>query len=82
MDPDGEFCRVYIGNQSELDVSKAEKEMADAVSALTRDQEVTSLILECTNMPAFGKTVRRVANVPVFDILTLVNYVWAVLEKH
>lgn len=81
MAPDGEFNRVYLGNQPDLDVSKAEKEMVDEVSALILDRDVFSVVLECTNMPAFGKAVRMAAGVPVFDILTLVNYVWTAVVK-
>jgi aspartate/glutamate racemase len=78
LNPEGEFYRVYIGNSPNIDVSKAGREMVAEVSALMNEHpDISGLVLECANMPVFGKAVRDVVKVPVFDIVTLTNYIWS-----
>lgn len=78
LNPEGEFYRVYIGNSPNIDVSKAGREMVAEVSALMDEHpDILGLVLECANMPVFGKAVRDVVKVPVFDIVTLTNYIWS-----
>jgi len=52
--------------------------MVAEVSALMNEHpDISGLVLECANMPVFGKAVRDVVKVPVFDIVTLTNYIWS-----
>lgn len=41
--------------------------------------ELRSIVLECTNLPPFREFVRRATRLPVFDIVTLVNYIRSAL---
>jgi aspartate/glutamate racemase len=82
MNPEGEFYRVYIGNSPNIDVSKAGREMAAEVSALINEHpDISGLVLECANMPVFGKVVRDIVRVPVFDIVTLTCFIWASISR-
>ena len=78
LNPEGEFYRVYIGNSPNIDVSKAGREMVAEASALMNEHpDISGLVLECANMPVFGKAVRDTINVPVFDIVTLTCFIWS-----
>ncbi len=78
MEPGGEFYRVYVGNNTDIDVSKAEDEVVSEVSALvTGNSDILSVVLECTNMPVFGRAIRNIVKIPVFDIVTLTNFIWS-----
>jgi len=78
LNPKGEFYRVYIGNNPNIDVSKAGREMVAEASALMNEHpDISGLVLECANMPVFGKAVRDTVNVPVFDIVTLTCFIWS-----
>jgi len=82
MDPEGEFHRVYVGNNTDIDLSKAEHEVVSGVSALVNeDRDVSSVVLECTNMPVFGRAIRNTVKIPVFDIVTLVNFIWCSVAR-
>ncbi len=83
MKPEGEFHRVYIGNNPDIDVSKAGHEMVAEVSALVNEHpDISGLVLECANMPIFGKAVRETVKVPVFDIVTLTCFIWSSVLRH
>ena len=78
LNPEGEFYRVYIGNSPNIDVSKAGREMVAEASALMNEHpDISGLVLECANMPVFGKAVRETVKVPVFDIVTLTCFIWS-----
>jgi len=78
LNPKGEFYRVYIGNSPNIDVSKAGREMVAEASALMNEHpDISGLVLECANMPVFGKAVRETVKVPVFDIVTLTCFIWS-----
>ncbi|NWG04679.1 MAG: aspartate/glutamate racemase family protein [Syntrophaceae bacterium] len=82
LNPASEFHRVYVGNHPNIDLSKAENEMVAEVSALVNGHpDVSGLVLECANMPVFGKAVRKAVSVPVFDTVTLTNYIWSGILK-
>lgn len=78
MSPESEFYRVYVRNNPDIDLSKAESEVVSEVSGLLKENpDVSALVLECTNMPVFGRALRDAVKVPIFDIITLTNFVWS-----
>lgn len=78
MDDAPEFSAVFIGGKPTLDEAKCRAEMASAADRLLRDHpDVGAIILECTNMPPYADTVRRITGLPVFDAVTLVNHVYS-----
>lgn len=82
MKPGGEFYRVYVGNNPDIDLSKAEDEVVSEVSSLVNEnRDVSSLVLECTNMPVFGRGLRSAVKIPVFDIVTLTNLIWSTVVR-
>ncbi len=77
MDHSREFIRVFIEGKITLDAAQCEKEMEEVAGELVQTHpEVGAIVLECTNMPPYAEAVRRVTNLPVFDILTLLNRTW------
>jgi aspartate/glutamate racemase len=76
MKPGSEFYKVYIENSKKIDVPKIEKEVVQEVLLLMKgNPNISALVLECANMPVFIKSIREVTKVPIFDILTLVQFI-------
>lgn len=83
MRRDGEFYRVFVLNHRDLDYSKAEREIVEEVSKLLKEvQDLTAILLECTNMSIFRKAIRKEIRIPLFDHLTLMDYVWSGLREY
>lgn len=78
-----EFSRKILENESDLDVAKSRQELIRVAENLVRQNpEVGAIILECTNMPPYAADIQEVTGLPVFDIYTLVTYVYhAVVRK-
>mgnify|MGYP005834664773 CR=1 FL=1 len=82
LKPEGEFYRVYVGNSPNIDVFMAGREIVAEVSTLLNEHpDISGLVLECANMPVFGKAIRKTVKIPVFDIITLTHYVWSSLFR-
>lgn len=73
---------ILLNNRVQMDEQRAEKDMEDTVRRLLRkNPDVGAIVLECTNMPPFARAVQKAAGLPVFDIITLTDYVYSGVVK-
>jgi hypothetical protein len=71
----GYFTEQILGDELELDVDRCRHEHELAATALLEDHpDVGAIVLECTNMPPYADAIRRVTNLPVFDLTTLLAW--------
>lgn len=82
MEDAEEFTGAFLEGKRSLDPEKVRKEMVGAAQKLAASHpEIGAIVLECTNMPPYAKAVQEVLKVPVFDVVTLIRYVHASLER-
>jgi Asp/Glu/hydantoin racemase len=75
------FTRTILGNELELDVAAARADNVEAAAALkAAHPELGAIVLECTNMAPYADDIRRATGLPVFSILTLINWFQASLS--
>jgi Asp/Glu/hydantoin racemase len=74
----GDFSRhnlLRVADEPDV-IPKMENSMVRLARKLVaNDPVVGAIVLECTNMPPFAAAVQRAVNLPVFDIVTLINMV-------
>jgi Asp/Glu/hydantoin racemase len=57
------------------------RELRETAVRLVRDNpDVGAILLECTNMPPYSAAIQEATGLPVFDVITLINYVHAALR--
>lgn len=77
-----EFPAVFLGNKTSLDPAKVQGEMIYATRSLIQDYpQIGALILECTNMPPYARAVHQISGLPVFDVLSMIHYVYLVVSR-
>jgi Asp/Glu/hydantoin racemase len=82
MEEAEEFSTVFIKGKTELDVKKCREEMVEAALKLkTLYPDVGAIVLECTNMPPFSDAIRKATGLPVFDVVTMLNYAHSTIVK-
>ena len=70
-----EFTRAILGNEPMLDVDTARQDNVDAARALTAaHSDLGALVLECTNMTPYAPAIRAATGLPVFSMLSFVNW--------
>lgn len=76
--PKGHFVDVILGDKREMDVTLAEAENVAAAQDLVRDHpEIAAIVLECTNMTPHVSVIQKAVNLPVFSIVSYVNWFYA-----
>jgi hypothetical protein len=77
VDPRGEFATRLLNDEPSLDIARAQEEVVAAAMRLTRmHPDIGAIVLECTNMPPYATAVARATQRPVYDVVTLLNWIW------
>lgn len=71
-----EFFRVLIrAEKQDMDIALAEQDILDAGRMLVAAYpEVGAVVLECTNMPPYAQALREALDLPVFDIVSMIEW--------
>jgi len=78
----GHFSSVVLGDRMEMDVGRAREELVENAKGLVfENPEVGAIVLECTNMPPFSKSIQGAVGLPVFDIVDLGNMIYHACVK-
>ncbi|MGP4071008.1 aspartate/glutamate racemase family protein [Piscibacillus sp. B03] len=65
-----------------LDPEVAEDEAVSvAVDLVNRHPEVKMILLECSSLPPYGAAIQQATGLPVFDYITMINYVHSAVVK-
>jgi hypothetical protein len=76
------FYRFAIEEIGSLDPRTVESEVVAAARALmARDEAVKVLLLECSLLPPYAAALQKAVQVPVFDYITMINYVFSAVVK-
>ncbi len=70
-----ELHRIIMADLEELDTAAAEADVLAAGDALLKSApDVGAVVLECTNMSPYARTLARHLGLPVYDIVSLVTW--------
>jgi Asp/Glu/hydantoin racemase len=74
----GVFSRVRDEPGATVDVERFRAQVVEvAMERIVRhDPSVGAIVIECTDLPSFSPDIRKAARLPVFDIVTLTNWVY------
>lgn len=76
------FHSAVFAEDGTLDSVLFEEEVVDASKNLVNNNpEVRLLLLECSLMPPYGAAVHEAVGIPVFDYLTMINFVYSAVVK-
>ena len=65
-----------------LDSDRLRQEVVGIAKELTAGHPaVRSILLECSMLPPYGKDVQQVVNLPVYDYLTMIDFVYSSVVK-
>jgi len=72
-----EFFSAAIEEKGTLDDVLARKEIADKARRIAREEDIGAILLECSLLPPYAAAVHKATNLPVYDYLTLINYLFS-----
>jgi len=76
------FHRFAIQETGTLDPEKVAGEVVAAGrNCMARDKAVKALLLECSLLPPYAAELQAAVQVPVFDYITMINFVFSAVVK-
>lgn len=76
------FASAVIKEEGVLDSGKIETEVvAEAKQLVAGNPEVGAILLECSMLPPYGAAVQEAVGLPVFDFVTMIDYVFSAVVK-
>lgn len=76
------FYQAAVAEVGILNSIEIEKEVISAAKQMVeKDPRVKAILLECSMLPPYGEAVQKAVNLPVFDYITMINYVYSAVVK-
>jgi aspartate/glutamate racemase len=76
------FHSAFIDEEGELDTDAVEDEIVSVAKNLYQEHpNIGSIFLECSDMPPYASAIQDALHLPVFDFVTMVNYVYAAFTR-
>jgi len=70
-----EWNRMFAEPDAEINLDVIEQEVLGAVLRAVKEHPgIRAFVLECTDLPPYSAGIRQMTGLPVFDFITMVNY--------
>lgn len=80
MEDKDEFRTSVLEEKGTLDSSLVEREVADVAKRMVSEHpDVAAIVLECSDLPPYARTVHEATGRPVFDFITMIRHVHSAL---
>ena len=78
MQKQSEFRHAILDEMGDIDPEAVSQEVvAIGVGLIDQHPSIGAILLECSNLPPYAKSLQDQIHVPVFDFTTMINYVRA-----
>lgn len=71
-----EWNKIFSSPEEDIDIPTVEKDVVSSACAMMRKADIGAFVLECTDLPPFSNAIRKATGRPVFDFVTLTNFVY------
>jgi hypothetical protein len=76
------FRTAIIEESGDLDSAKVEQEIVTVAQKLKHEYpDIGAIFLECSDMPPYAAAIQDALHLPVFDFVTMINFVHATLTR-
>ncbi|RYV02845.1 hypothetical protein SOPP22_07220 [Shewanella sp. OPT22] len=82
MENEPAFVECILEGRIALDDDKVRHAVLSNAKALTQQhKDIGSILLECSDLPPYGKDIQEATGLPVFDFITMIDFVHSSLLK-
>lgn len=75
LEENREWRKIFESPDSEIDVEIFRNDLAQLAKEHATLHQADAVLLECTDLPPFAEEIRQATGLPVFDYVTLLNYI-------
>lgn len=82
MEKKENFYKFGVMEEGYLDTEKIEKEVLEvSEKMIAENNEIAAVLIECSMLPPYAKSVQESLSLPVFDFITMIDFVKSALIK-
>ena len=82
MENQKEFREAVLLEKGTLDSDQIQREVVQiAEQMVDKDPDIAAIVLECSDLPPYAAAVQAAVNRPVFDFITMIQYVHSTLVR-
>jgi len=79
---DSDAWETIAQDKTVLNPEQVKQDLIDRAQWLVdKNPNIGALVLECANMPPYAKAIQDRVNLPVFDIVTFINFVYSAVVR-
>lgn len=71
-----EWNKIFSSPDEEINITAVENDLISSASSMIKQSDIGAFVFECTDLPPFSNAVRKATGRPVFDFVTLTNFVY------
>jgi glutamate racemase len=71
-----EWNKIFSSPEEDIDISIVENDVVSSACSMMKISDIGAFVLECTDLPPFSNAIRKATGRPVFDFVTLTNFVY------
>jgi len=71
-----EWNKIFSSPDEDIDIFTVENDIVSRACSMMESSDIGAFVLECTDLPPFSNAVRKATGRPVFDFVTLTNFVY------
>ncbi len=76
-----EWNKIFSSPEEDIDISTVENEVVSSACSMMKRSVIGAFVLECTDLPPFSNAIRKATGLPVFDFVTLTNFVYQGIKR-
>lgn len=71
-----EWNKIFSSPDEDINISTVKNDILSQAQTMTTAADIGAFVLECTDLPPFSQSIRKTTGLPVFDFVTLTNFVY------
>ena len=80
---ESKYCETWWSQLNQgFDKKKVEEAIVKvALKMISEESKIGAIVCECTKMPPYSEAIRNATDLPVFDAVDMVNYVYNLVQN-
>lgn len=71
-----EWNKIFSSPDEPIDISTVAHDVVKSACSMMKRSDIGAFVLECTDLPPFSNAIQKATQRPVFDFVTLTNWVY------
>jgi len=76
-----EWNKIFSSPNEDIDIPTVENDLLHIACSMMKIVDIGAFVLECTDLPPFADAIRKKTGRPVFDFVTLTNYIYQSIKS-